>query len=260
MIAFLNERSLGQYGDWSAALKFFLRAAQELSNNATLFKDTNFFSQGDFAAKFNTLGLPSDVRGLIRELSFGSRYYRCWRPGRLSDNAETYSCAQPVLPQLQDESICEAAERRLLDASTAISLLSASDSTFTANQIALSKTSTQEAVSVANAIDLDAVRRWLAAQPGQYNRTSTGAPRDFQTILGKAPQRFQPTGRVEPRFSRKIFREVATSHLFYVDDGHPGHSAHLEVFSATLDHVGTADIETGAIDQNTAVQGRKLRF
>lgn len=74
------------------------------------------------------------------------------------------------------------------------------------------------------------------------------------------PDRFRATGRMERRFSRRIFQEIATGRLYHVDEGHPGHSAHLEVFSATLEHLGAADINTGLLDATERVEGRRLRM
>jgi hypothetical protein len=104
------------------------------------------------------------------------------------------------------------------------------------------------------------VQEWIAQQKGHFDPDANLVPRDFQTVLEKAPARFRRTGKVERRFSRRVFEETATGRLFYVDEGHPGHSAHLEVFDANRQHVGTADIKTGTVDTTKKVNGRELRF
>jgi hypothetical protein len=76
----------------------------------------------------------------------------------------------------------------------------------------------------------------------------------------KAPDRFRVTGKLERRFRRKVFEEIATHRLHYVDEGHPGISAHLEVFSATGEHLGTADIATGELNIANRVNGRTLKL
>src|SRR5260370_3882215 len=128
MIAFLNERSLEQHSDWAASLNAFLVAAHELTAaKVVLFRDSEFFLQPAFKQRFNTLGLPKDVRSLIRDLVFSTRYYSCWRPGRQSERDEIFSCGRPNV-ELRDESVAEAAERRLRDAHALIAILSAADS------------------------------------------------------------------------------------------------------------------------------------
>jgi hypothetical protein len=261
MIGFLNERSLEEHGNWSVALQFFLAAAQELSPAApTLFRDSVFFSQAHFKQRFNSLSLPKDQRALILELVFGSRYYKCWRPERLSGEHDDYASANPAL-QLRDESISEATEQKIRDTGASVSLLSAPDSAFgNIDPIAVAKVRTEQAVQLNNASSVDAIRRWIVSKRGHYDPTSSAAPRDFQTILVKASQRFRITNKVERRFSRRVFEEITTSRLYYVDDGHPGHSAHLEVFSANCEHLGTADIETGTLNVADRKPGRTLKL
>ena len=260
MIVFVNERSLEQYGDWGGALKLFLSAAQELAPVApVLFKDSYFFAQGSFIQRFHTLSFPKDLRALILDLVFGNRYYKCWRPNRLSDETDNYTCLAPALA-LQDESVCEAAEQKLLDATASVSILSASDSSFNNDPITISKISSGAEIELKNAISIETVKQWIAAQRGYYDRGSNFAPKDFQTILQKAPAQFQATGRLERRFSRRIFREIATGRLYYVDEGHPGLSAHLEVFGPNFEHLGTADIDTGELNVVNRVDGRVLKL
>ncbi len=261
MIGFLNERSLETYGNWSVPLQFFLLAAQELSPAApVLFRDSVFFSQAYFRQRFNSLSFPKDQRALIQELVFGSRYYKCWRPERLSGQTDDYTSANPIL-QLRDESIGEAAETMLQHPTASVSLLSAPDSAFSdIDPLAVSKALTQQAVQLRNASSVAVIKRWIIGQRGYYDPSSTSAPRDFQTILAKSPQRFCITSKVERRFSRRIFEETATGRLYYVDDGHPGHSAHLEVFSANREHLGTADIETGTLNVADRIPGRTLKL
>ena len=261
MIGFLNERSLEEHVDWEAALRLFLNAAQELSTIQTrLFRDSGFFFGGDFKRRFNSLGFPEDVRALIRQLVFSERYYNCWRPQRVSNDSDLYSCANPPL-QTHDESICEAAEQKLRNTEWAISLVSAVDSAFgNQDQIQISKDASCQVAELRNATSITMVKQWIAEQRGYYDPSSSSAPRDFQTILEKSPERFSPTGKVERRCSRKIFEETETGRLYYVDDAHPGHSAHLEVFSPNHEHLGTADINTGEINVYKRVNGRRLKL
>ncbi len=261
MLGFLNEHSLEIYGDWSRSLTFFLIAANKLSPHTTLLlKDSAYFSQGQFKQRFNAISLPKDQRALISEVVFGNRYYSCWRPTRVSLDTEQYSCALPPL-QTQDTSICEAAERRLTAQGEKVFLLSAPNSAFAQqNTVNVLKTSSQQAAPLPNAAALEVIVRWLASERGNYDRSSASTPRDFQTVLQKNQARFRPTNMIERRFSRRVFEEIATGRLFYVDDAHPGASAHLEVFSSNREHLGTADIDTGNVNEAGRVAGRTLRY
>jgi hypothetical protein len=260
MICFMNERSVGQYGDLGASLAFFLAAAQELSLiTADLFKDSAFFFGPNFKQRFGQLGIPKDQRALILELVFGQRYYRCWRPERVSASVDRYAILAPQ-SVLHDQSICEATERALANAAASPSLLSAPDSDYgQVSPIRVTKISSNQVSDLENTSSIGIVRQWIAAQPGYYAVNSPVSPKDFQTVLQKAPQRFRRTGKTERRFQRQIFEETATGWLYHVDDGHAGHSAHLEVFSARRVHLGTAHINTGALDPAQRINGRILR-
>jgi len=261
MIAFLNDRSLETYNDWGRCLTYFLVSAQELLDVTALrYRDSGFFFRPEFRQRFNQLGLPKDTRALIRDLVFSDRYYRCWRPERVSSPGDDYQCPEVTL-EMRDESICEAAQRKLADGAASIALLSAADSTFGHGRpITVLKISTAQTINLKNATTIVVLRHWLATERGYYDINSGSAPKDFQTILLKASNRFRTTGKAERRFSRQVFEEIATGSLYYVDDGHPGPSAHLEVFSARGDHIGTADIGTGDLSPSERVPGRKLKL
>jgi hypothetical protein len=261
MMGFLNERSLEEYGDWVTSLGMFLKAAQELANvGPSLFKDSRFFSRPDVVRRFNSLAFPKDQRALMRDLVFGSRYYKCWTPMRLSTETDNYACADPQL-DLIDESLSEAAERKLAQAADAVSVLSAPNSAFQNKRLlTVSKLSSGQTIELRNATSVETVTQWIVLERGHYNLDSQSAPRDFQTVLIKDPARFRATGRVERRFSRRVFGEIATGRLYYVDEGHVGNSAHLEVFSANGEHLGTAEINTGELDVTAQVNGRSLKL
>jgi hypothetical protein len=239
----------------------FLAAAQELLPiGSSLFKDSRFFAQAGFKRTFNALSFPKDQRALILELAFGRRYFRCWTDERLSTQTENYSCADPNL-QLIDESLSEAAERKLAEAAEGVALLSAPASAFDNRPtLTVSKLSSGGVAQLRNATSIETVRQWIASERGHYDPNSRSAPRDFQTVLVKEQGRFRATGRVERRFSRQVFEEEGTGRLFYVDDGHAGHSAHLEVFSAQGEHMGKAEIDTGQLDGRSRVEGRRLKL
>jgi len=259
MIAFINERSLEQYQDWAHSLMAFLTAAHRLSAaRVGLFRDSAFFQQPAFKQRFNGLGLGQDVRPLVRELVFGNRYYTCWRPVRRSDQDEVFVCALPA-GDFQDESVSEAAERQLIDGNAVLAVLSAPNSAFaTKATLAITKTSSATRTQLTNLCVPD-VGHWVSAQRVYYDPASTSAPKDFQTVLLREPERFRPTGMVERR-GRRVFEEIGTRNLYYVDDAHSGAGAHLEVFSEHGPHLGTADIADGQLNPTTRVNGRVFRL
>lgn len=262
MIAFLNERSLEEHSDWMAGLQLFLLIAQEFSAcKEAIFRDASYFLSGQFKGRFNSLAIPKDQRALVQALVFSDRYCPCWRPQRVSNAEVEYSCVDPVLA-LIDESICEAAERARATQPLSVIAVSTPDSVFGGGQrITVSSVSWNgEAVELRNAAALRVIKELIAQRRGHYERTSHSAPKDFQTVLEKDPSRFRRTGQVERRSSRRIFQEIQTHHFYYVDDGHWGHAAHLEVFSDDGVHLGVADIDEGVLDDAGRVEGRRLRL
>ena len=262
MIGFLNERSLEEHCDWEAALILFLQLSYDLKPaQVRLFRDSSFFFQGEFKARFNALGFPKDLRGVVRDLVFSNRYFGCWRPVRVSDADHEFSCVNPLL-NLRDDSICEAAERQGKKEGAPVLLVSAADSLFgDQDRVQVRREGWDNPAELQNFSSLTTAKTWIAQGREMYDPESAlSSPRDFQTILEKSPERFRRTGKVERRSSRRIFEETATGHLLYVDDAHLGYEAHLEVFSADGIHLGVASVDTGALDATRIVAGRRLRL
>lgn len=260
MVVFLNELSLEEHNDWPEALTLFWRIASTAPGESLLFRDGNFFQSGEFAKRFNLLFgmLPPDLRSRIREMSFSERYWKCWRPERVSDPEEAYEC-EPPGRDLRDCSISEGAEYMLQIAGDPVGAASAADSCFgQSRRIRAKKSVSGEAVELVCISELRSWQQVLASQRGHFDPTLNQVPRDFQTVLVKDPVRFRSVGRVEPGFGRKVYEEVSTGRLFYVDEGHPGHSAHLEVFDSLGQHLGIADIASGELDSSQLVTGRSL--
>jgi hypothetical protein len=251
MQAFLNERSLERYSDLGQALILFLKATYELSDaGGTIYRDGSYFVTADFKQRFNStsLRLPPQEKALLRSLVFREGDWRCWRPQRVSAQSDDYRCADPSFAA-RDESICEASEVKLRQNADA-GMVSAADSQF-ANKPVLRITggSASQQVELRNNHSIESVREWIAQQRGFFDSSANEVPRDYQTILEKDTNRFRRTGRRQWVLgkSRRIYEEILTGHQYYVDHGHSGHSAHLEVFDANGQHVGPADINTGAL-------------
>lgn len=261
MISYLNECSLRKHGDWQGALSFFLAVARRLASvDVRLFRNSSFFHNPDFAKRFNSLSFPGEEQQFIKAMVYGDRYFQCWRPERLSIDTDIYTCNGPIGKHL-DKSICEATEQKIQVDTLIVSLLSAPDSDFqNRREVSVTKDSTGQQIQLRGVSSLAMLNEWITEQRGYYDRTSETAPRDFQTVLVKEPHRFRPTGRYERKFSRRIYEEIETGKLFYVDEGHPGHSAHLEVFSPNNEHLGIADIDTGELNKEEKVEGRTLKL
>ena len=281
MIAFLNELSVERYGDLRRGLILFWKAALELKEaEAVLYKDSHFFQQVAFKQKFGVLKLPPaapadakegekdelekklppDLRAKLREVAFGNVHWQCWRPERRSVDQDQYTCQNPQIT-FRDNSLCEAAALILQQAGSEVGVVNAEDSAFAKiPRLDISKVASQQAVELLNIGSIKLVRQWIARQPGVYDPASSVAPKDFQTILEKDTDRFERTHRFwnVAGKDRRIYKEKATGQQFYVDEGHPGPSAHLEVFDADGRHVGEADIYTGAVDTSKCVAGRGI--
>lgn len=194
--------------------------------------------------------IPRDIAALLRKMSFSNQYFPCWRPSRSSIETTNYSC-EILNEVLQDESLCEAAERKILSEEIDLGMISAAGSFFeNQGQLNVLKPDTEQTAELRNASSLAAIRQWIVAQRGHYDTESNTAPRDYQTALEQHPERFQRTGRYwnVAGADRRIYRETETGRYFYVDEGHPGPSAHLEVFDPDGKHLGEANISTGALN------------
>lgn len=262
MMAFLNERSLEEHANWGKALKFFLRATDELKTaGALLFRDSAFFFGGSFKQRFNSvsIGLPPMERALVRQIVFSNAVWKCWRAERVSAESAEYQCDDPPF-SARDESVCEAAEWKFRSSESEPGMLSADDSNFADKSTFRVRNAIAAEVELPNSVTVEAVRTWIARQRGYFDPALNLAPRDSQTILEKDPVRFHRTGRVQYVGGkyRRVYEEANTRRQFYVDEGHPGHSAHLEVFDADGSHLGEADITTGTLDPSKREPGRAI--
>jgi hypothetical protein len=259
MLAFLNEGSIGAHTDLRNGLQFFWQAATELQNaEAKLYRDSSFFFTAEFARQFNALTFPSDpalklppdIRSRLREVAFSERFWKCWRPNRVSDSLDEFMC-DIQNATFRNTSICEAAEMKLQRISSDVGILSAKDSVYAETPMFnVTKVSLAQRVELRNADSLALVRRWMANERGYYDPDSNVAPKDFQTVLEKDSNRFRRTKHFwnVAGMDRRIYLETETGRFFYVDEGHPGRSAHLEVFGPDHKHIGEAHIGTGVVD------------
>lgn len=262
MIAFLNELSLEDHTDWAAAFQLFWRVSSDPNGATMRFRDGHYFRSVEFAQRINPVlgAIPSDLRAVIRNMIFSDQNWRCWRPSRRSCSDDRFYC-QPPGSDYSDRSICEGAENILQQNSISVAVVSACDSSFgTSDKINTTKQPAGESAELLNISTIESWQQWIATQRGHFDPTADEVPRDFQTVLLKDSARFRTTGKVERRFRRMVYEEVATGRLLYVDEGHSGHSAHIEVFDAQCRHLGEADINSGQLNPSRKVDGRKLRY
>jgi hypothetical protein len=176
----------------------------------------------------------------------------------VSDPQEAYVCNPPGT-ELSDCSIAEGATYLFQKMDCPVGAASAVDSRFGQfDRILAERITSGETAELFLIAELDSWQRILASQHGHFDPELNQVPKDFQTIMVKDSQRFRKTRRLERRFGRMIYEEVATGNRFYVDEGHRGHSAHLEVFNHLGMHLGTAKITTGELDPSRQVLGRNL--
>jgi len=158
-----------------------------------------------------------------------------------------------------DESLAEASKRTFLSVAP-LSVLSAPNSQFDGlSVLTLREPLSGSELGIVNLTSAESVYAWIAQECGIYDATSCEAPSDFQTVLTKDTERFEPTRKRSRKGSRKVYKERQTRRQFYVDYGHPGGSAHLEVFNEHGEHLGVADIDGGVLDESKKVAGRKFR-
>lgn len=108
--------------------------------------------------------------------------------------------------------------------------------------------------SVSAVQDIDKLTSILIGKgiiPRSYDVNSIIPPRDEESMLID-PTRFIPTGRIakirKDKPGRKIYKEISTGRLCYIDDEHYGSYAHIEVFDCkTLYFVCTYCINDTAI-------------
>jgi len=266
MKAFVNELSLESHNDWSVVLQFFYRATMALRRSGVLIlRDGDYYVGEEFKRRFNSTSLPKDVKAEVRKLLFSKQYTTCWRSDRISDPEVDYLLLDCDVQEaaMRDDSVCEAAERVHQDKEVPLTLVSDENSRFGKDPLVkVERQGWEVSTCVENLFSHEALREWICRHGDSYDPTSHAAPNDCQTIIAKAVERFRRTGRmslVAGKY-RRIYEEQETLNHYYVDEGHPGYSAHLEVFDSQGRHLGEACIDTGRLKAGTKVKGRTLRL
>jgi hypothetical protein len=258
MFVYLDERCLSAYSveralvEWKRVLDF----RDEATRDVTIYLDAQVVRSGLFLGKFNAL--TTGKRQLYRPLLFGGGTV-CWRPGcSLGQQCSVSSEPLPVV----DCALCEAYEVK--NGASHVIVLGDVNSTYAARTSVLItdlplRASTRSIDCGADLLAFQRVVELWGCGLSSYNFGSTVPPTDFETALFKDVGRFVRTTKVSRNGRRRLFLEVATSRLFYVDNLHYGYAAHLEVFDQHGEHLGTADLE-GTLDPSRRVPGRFIDY
>lgn len=102
------------------------------------------------------------------------------------------------------------------------------------------------------------IREWVVQnlEPDiyTYRNNLDIPPTDNQTCL-RSKIRFEETN-IQPQGGRKVYKEIRTGYLWYVDSFHYGKKSHLEVFDKTCKYIGEADL-SGHINSDKATDKNK---
>jgi hypothetical protein len=233
-------------------------SAAECNPRIPILIDGYAIRDGAFLARMSRL--PNGLKQLFIATFFAAEPQRSWRPG--VHPPESRCKLETEDDAVLDCAICELHERRkMLDR---MALQGSLESTYRGRTtIGVARADALPDVLVVDcATDLASFLRiadlW-ECRPPQYDLAATRSPRDWETALNLDPDRFERLSRFERRGRRRVFREMQTGRLFYVDNLHIGPAAHLEVFDANGIHLGTADLQ-GALRPDTAIEGRTIAW
>jgi hypothetical protein len=260
MRVFLDERCLTN-PDLAVLLRSWRQIADFAATNSiglSLFLDHHALSSGAFLQRLNAL--RPDDRALYVPMLFGSALVGDWRPLAIAADAVCQLATEDE--PVADCAICEVYEHR--KALATIALVGHEHSSFVnRHSVGVTKVAPPEAlIEVLCGTALADFQRIATAWNCllvHYDVGLTRPPRDHETVLGRAPERFARVGRFERNGRRHVYRETATNRLLYVDNLHHGIAAHLEVFDANEFHLGTADLN-GDLDISTVVPGRTISW
>ena len=259
MKCFLDERCLGSLDlisvltCWRGIVDFVAARAPGVE----LWLDRRALQDGEFLKRFNSL--KPDFLRLWRPMLFGSTF-RDWTLERLS--GDTLCQLSTELGEVADCAVCEIYE--VSGVLPEVALLGSETSSYVGySQIEIQRIEPKgQERNVACGTTLEDIHQISVAWDCisiLYDISEKRPPRDDETVLGRAPERFVRTGRFERNGRRQVYREVATGRLFYVDNLHYGVAAHLEVFDAAEMHIGTADLE-GNLHADSRVAGRTVSW
>jgi len=201
-----------------------------------------------------------EFRTFIKPTLFGNEICSDWRQNILSSGSSYQIETEAHI--LTDCAICEAYEHYKITPNVA--LFGGSSSSYSGRcSVGVVKVhSLEPALTLACGVSFEnfcRIAEGLGCLQIQYDSGSSLPPKDEETVLLQCPVRFIRTGKYERNGGRQVYREISTSRFFYVDRGHFGMAAHLEVFNSNEEHIGTANLN-GEFDATGRAAGRVIQW
>ncbi len=205
---------------------------------------------------FMTFHQINDVsfKTYVRRILYEELRVSDWRSEQVHNSEALYECLADLC---SGTSVAEAAERLMQNGRGPTILLNFTPSKFDGLSVVAVTKDSIHTVHVDCSNTLAMVAAWLQKIKRLvpvYDLTSRETPRDEQTVLTDI-MRFKLTPYRKQ--GRKVYEERATRYKMYVDNLHYGEAAHIEVFSKSNQHLGTAGLD-GTIDLNKVEAGREF--
>jgi hypothetical protein len=236
--------------------KQLIESAAQYAPEPVFLFDSDITEAASVKRDFNAM--RKDHKFLFRSMLFGGHGLKSWRSCRHSD--ETICKMECENDDIVDGTVCELYEH--LREESLVALFGFGNSSFSDRQSVRIERLLPPAgpLPVKCRVAVGDFHSLILSIGGRFKtyQSRIDPPSDGETVLRQQPDRFERTGRFERR-GRSVYREVATRRYFYVDSLHVGPRAHLEVFCARGNHVGTANLQ-GVVDESTRVHGRRISW
>jgi hypothetical protein len=239
MEIFINELSLeSQYHsdmEFREALLVFIGMfdlLREKVREKHFYKDSLFYNRHaikneHFLASFNRMN--RDVREAFTRIIFNKLNPRDWREDRKHSLVIEYLCPALDFEKVNDTSVAEAAERQLLQPDIEKLLVNFSGSRF--GKLQVSSIRVLKQCEPEQSIDVPFIEK---KEELKNIFEEIHIPLD---IFLHNKDKFRRTQRIVQ--GRVVFEEIATRHLWYLDNLHRDH---YEVFDRDRRHLGEADL------------------
>lgn len=246
---YLNDCSAqSQFHDWDEmdALREFIELAGCAATDSSVYVDC----QNIFKVLLSEEHIIPTLLKRNRDLS--KRFYT------IVGNAHHTTCDTEASYEVQEESYVGRIVGNAYETDNKPLLINLPNSSFGNNSEVQVTKNGQNAKSISqiNSIEgwINYLKSHLSIAP--YTADAKHPPLDEQTILVDT-NLFEPTGRREQ--GRVRYRRKENGEIWYVDNGHYGLSAHLEVFDATGVHIGKCKIDDITTFVNHPTPGRTIK-
>ncbi len=246
--------------------ELFLEVEQKdiYSDNYQLFHSQLILKNTIFIANIDKIN-PEDSKAFFR-LIFNQTENWTLEDNRQHSPDDHFYCTE-MEEEVTNSSIAELAERKLMDRDLLGVLLNFPFSNLFQNTTTLSviKNETEaDTCELSCLATYQQTQQWLEDHKqtkSVYDPTCGRSPTDEEMGLTDI-SRFEITTH-HPQNGRRIFRELTTEYLWYVDSSprHANEGAHCEVFNKRgTEHLGTANYRTLELDTNYAETDRRLNL